>query len=249
MSFYKEISARVTQAVGRYSPSRKQLRSSHMIYYALSSCLSTGALLSLGVKNQSMWSFLIFQEGKPAVPFRHLVLSCPLTDQLTQNKQQRHPPHPASFRTEPRKPLVGCSGGRKWLTYRLRLRGICVCGVGGMHARTRKCLCQAGWCLADEAQTTRTHNEELVGVRWGKIVVEGGDAETETARYGEWRQSALMARRPQTHLKQLERLKTVCPYLAEHRRNANKDIIISLSVFGTFFNVFFFKNKYPLPRV
>lgn len=38
-----------------------------------------------------MWSVLIIKEGKPAVPFRHLVLSCPLTDQLTLNKQQRSP--------------------------------------------------------------------------------------------------------------------------------------------------------------
>lgn len=86
-------------------------------------------------------------------------------------------------------------------------------------------------------------------MRWGKIVVEGGDAETETARYGEWRRGALMAQHPQTHLKQLERIKTVCLYLAEHLRNANEDILISLSGFGTFFNVFFFKNKYPRPRV
>lgn len=58
-----------------------------------------------------------------------------------------------------------------------------------------------------------------------------------------------MAQHPQTPLKPLERLKTVCLYLAEHRGNANKDVIMSLSVFGTCFNVFFFKNKYPLPRV
>lgn len=42
MSFYKEISERVTQAAGRYSPSRKQLRSSYMKYYAPSSGLSSG---------------------------------------------------------------------------------------------------------------------------------------------------------------------------------------------------------------
>lgn len=93
MSFYKEISERVTQAVGRYSPTRKQLRSSHIKYYALSSRWFTGALFFLGVKNQSMWRFLIIQEEELAVPLRHLVLSWPLTEQLTQNKQQRPPRH------------------------------------------------------------------------------------------------------------------------------------------------------------
>lgn len=117
-----------------------------------------------------------------------------------------------------------------------------------MHARTRKCLCQAGWCLADEAQTTHTHtHEELVGARWGKIVVEGGDAATETARYGEWRRSALMALHPQTHLKQLERLKTVCPYLAEHRRNAIKTSSFLCWLLEHFLMFFSLKTNTPGP--
>lgn len=182
MNFYKEISERFTQVFQRckYFLPSKQVCPSHMSFHAL---LNLKKLLThakviwikchsgRNVGSKRRWNTELFWSSRKWSAGMHHNIRWKASSPISPPGPQLPPQsstHPrqataiSPFWMRPRKPLVGCTSGRKWLMYRL---GESVSG-GGMHrARTSKCLCQASWCLADETQTTHWG----AGVRSRKI--------------------------------------------------------------------------------